>query len=144
MSRLLFPPYTLDTETEQRWRPQELTCLRAKPFALLRHLVENPRRLVTHEELRKAIWPETHVSHGVLREHLREVRAALRDNALKPRFIETVPRRGYRFLSQGDPEVARSAAWADPTPIRADRSPIAGRSGETSRLRASFAKALTG
>ena len=113
MSRLLFPPYTLDTENEQLWRLEELIYLRAKPFALLRHLVENPRRLVTHEELRKAIWPETHVSHGVLREHLREVRAALGDNALSPRLIETVPRRGYRFLGQVDRHVSSPAAGAD-------------------------------
>jgi predicted ATPase len=144
MSRLLFPPYTLDTENEQLWRLQELIYLRAKPFALLRHLVENPRRLLTHEELRKAIWPQTHVSHGVLREHLREVRAALGDNALTPRFIETVPRRGYRFLGQVDRDVSTPAAGADLTPTQAERPRIVGRSADLSRLRAALEKASTG
>lgn len=145
MPQLLFPPYTLDTDSEQLWCLQELIYLRAKPFALLRHLVENPRRLVTHEELRRAIWPDTHVSHGVLREHLREVRAALGDNALRPRFIETVPRRGYRFLGQVNRDLSRPAAGvADLASTQAERSRIVGRNAELSRLRAALEKAASG
>ena len=99
-SNLLFAPYRLDLQNEQLWRADDLIPLRAKPFALLRYMAENPARLVLHEELRKAIWPTTYVSEGVLRVYLREVRAALEDNSESPRFIETIARRGYRFLAE--------------------------------------------
>jgi len=78
-SNLLFAPFRLDLENEQLWRAEKLVPLRAKPFALLRYMAENPVRLVLHEELRKAIWPATYVSEGVLRVYLREVRAALEE-----------------------------------------------------------------
>jgi hypothetical protein len=76
-SHLVFASYRLDLQNEQLWRANNLIPLRAKPFALLRFMAENPARLVLHEELRKAIWPNTYVSEGVLRVYLREVRAAL-------------------------------------------------------------------
>ena len=79
-SHLLFPPYRLDLRNERLLRADKLIPLRAKPFALLRFMAENPGRLVLHEELRKAIWPTTYVSEGVLRVYLREVRAALEDD----------------------------------------------------------------
>src|SRR5271167_12841 len=109
---LLFPPYRLDLQNEQLWRADKLVPLRAKPFALLRFMTENPGRLVLHEELRKAIWPTTYVSEGVLRVYLREVRAALEDDAESPRFIETVARRGYRFLAPVERVTAAGATTA--------------------------------
>ena len=101
-------------------RADKLIPLRAKPFALLRFMAENPGRLVLHEELRKAIWPTTYVSEGVLRVYLREVRAALEDDPEAPRFIETIARRGYRFL----PAVERAASAGE---IRRDRKSSRGR-----------------
>src|SRR5262245_50506552 len=55
-------------------------------------------RLVPRAELVKAVWPNTYVSEGALRVYIREVRVVLGDESATPRFIETVPRRGYRFL----------------------------------------------
>ena len=110
-SNLLFAPYRLDLQNEQLWRADDLIPLRAKPFALLRYMAENPARLVLHEELRKAIWPTTYVSEGVLRVYFREVRAALEDDSESPRFIETIARRGYRFLG-------RSSGSLRPVPRR--------------------------
>lgn len=70
-----------------------------KPFAVLRYLVENPGRLITHDELLDALWPETYVQPQVLRTYMLELRKVLGDDAGQPRFIQTVPKRGYRFLA---------------------------------------------
>ncbi len=147
-SDLLFAPYRLDLQNEQLWRGDTLLPLRAKPFALLRFMAENPGRLVLHEELRKAIWPTTYVSEGVLRVYLREVRAALEDDSESPRFIETVARRGYRFL----PPVERvtpagtltSGSIANDATTPAAPPRMVGRNAELARLRGAFAKASLG
>jgi DNA-binding winged helix-turn-helix (wHTH) protein/tetratricopeptide (TPR) repeat protein len=144
-SNLLFGPYRLDLRNEQLWRADTLVPLRPKPFALLRFMAEHPGRLVIHEELRKAIWPTTYVSEGVLRVYLREVRAALEDDPEAPRFIETVARRGYRFLAPIEQVTAAgvSAAGASET-AAADAPGLVGRSAELARIRSAFAKASMG
>ncbi len=93
--------------------------LRAKSFALLRYLAENPGRLITREELLRAVWPGAAVSPSVVRVSIGEVREALGDDPTAPRFIETVGRQGYRFLAEptaapvGEPSfVGRSAELA--------------------------------
>ena len=65
------------------------------------YLTTHPGRLVTAAELRKAVWPDTYVSEGLLRSYIREVRQVLGDDAEVPRFIETIPCRRYRFLAKG-------------------------------------------
>ncbi len=96
--RLQFGPFQLDVANEQLWREQELIALRPKTFAILRYLAEHPGRLVPKDEILRAVWGETLVSEEGLRDYLREIRQALGDNAKAPRFIETVHRRGYRFI----------------------------------------------
>ena len=144
-SNLLFAPYRLDLQNEQLWRADDLIPLRAKPFALLRYMAENPARLVLHEELRKAIWPTTYVSEGVLRVYLREVRAALEDNSESPRFIETIARRGYRFLAEVERVTATGTSKVAGDEIQARSAPLmVGRNVELARLRGAFAKATQG
>jgi DNA-binding winged helix-turn-helix (wHTH) protein/tetratricopeptide (TPR) repeat protein len=144
-SHLLFPPYRLDLQNEQLWRGDDLIPIRAKPFALLRFMAENPARLVLHEELRKAIWPNTYVSEGVLRVYLREVRAALGDDAESPRFIETIARRGYRFLTAVERVTPAGAAPITSAAQAVIAKPaIVGRNAELARLRGAYAKALQG
>lgn len=72
-----------------------------KPFCVLIRLLENPGKIVTREELRRALWPEgTYVDFdGSLNVILKKLRAAVNDDSDNPRFIETVPRRGYRFIA---------------------------------------------
>ena len=143
----LFPPFQLDPRSERLLRGSEVIPLRPKPFALLRYMVEHPGRLVSHEELRKAIWPATFVGEGVLRLYLREVRSALGDDADSPKFIETIARRGYRFIPEvkrtGDaddlanpPQAALAAPAKSPSTV--------GREAELARLRSAFLKASTG
>jgi len=72
-----------------------------QPFHLLALLLQRPGEIVTREELCQALWPEgTHVNFdGSLNAALKKLRAAIQDDAENPRFIETVPRQGYRFLA---------------------------------------------
>jgi DNA-binding winged helix-turn-helix (wHTH) protein len=95
----LLPPLHLDLANEQLWRGAELMPLRPKAFALLRYLATHAQRLVTQEELLKVVWQHTYVSEGLLRGYIRELREVLGDEAKAPRFIEMVPRRGYRFIA---------------------------------------------
>ena len=74
--------------------------LRPKAFGVLRYLAEHAGRLVTKEALLDAVWGQTLVSEATLTGCLREIRMALGDNARAPQFIETVHRRGYRFIAK--------------------------------------------
>src|SRR5271155_1495231 len=74
--------------------------LQVQPFRILALLLQQPGEIVTREQCRQTLWPEgTHVNFdGSLNAALKKLRAALQDEAENPRFIETVPRQGYRFL----------------------------------------------
>src|SRR4249920_1741004 len=97
--RLTFEGFCLDLATEQLLCGDEVVALTPKAFAVLRRLVEDAGQLVTKEELLRAGWAKTHVSAGVLKVSILEIRRALGDDPAAPRFIETVPRRGYRFIA---------------------------------------------
>src|SRR5215510_1640598 len=96
---VLFPPFRLDVRGQQLWRGTEPVPLRRKTLAVLCYLVEHPKQLVTREELFTAVWPDTYVSDGVLSLSIRELRQTLGDDAQRPHFIETIPRRGYRWIA---------------------------------------------
>ena len=87
----------MDLAKEQLLCSGEVVALTPKAFAVLRRLVEDGGQLVSKEELLRAGWAKTHVSDGVLKVIILEIRRALEDDPAAPRFIETVPRRGYRF-----------------------------------------------
>src|SRR5262245_28373869 len=96
---ILFQPFRLDPVNEQLWRGEQRIALRPKPFAILCYLVEHADHLVTKADLRAAVWGKTQVAEGVLKGYLRDLRRVLGDDAAAPRFIETVARRGYRFIA---------------------------------------------
>ncbi|HEX3543819.1 MAG TPA: winged helix-turn-helix domain-containing protein, partial [Candidatus Acidoferrum sp.] len=75
--------------------------LQDQPFKILTILIQRPGEIVTREELRQALWQDgTHVNFdGSLNAALKKLRSCLQDDAENPRFIETVPRQGYRFLA---------------------------------------------
>jgi DNA-binding winged helix-turn-helix (wHTH) protein/tetratricopeptide (TPR) repeat protein len=97
--RLTFGDYCLDLTSERLWCQDEVVALTPKAFAVLRRLVEDRGQLVSKEELLRAGWAKTHVSDGVLKVIILEIRRALDDDPAAPSFIETVPRRGYRFIA---------------------------------------------
>lgn len=92
-----FGEYTLDTAQGCLRTADREIDLRPKSFEVLRCLVENAGRLVTKDELIKAVWPNVIVTDESLARCISEVRQAIADSDQK--IIKTVPRRGYRFLS---------------------------------------------
>src|SRR5262249_8437505 len=95
-----FENFRIDLRNECLWRGSEMLSLTPKAFAVLRHLVEHPAQLVSKAALFKAVWPDTAVGDAVLTVGIGELRKALGDDPQAPRFIETVHRRGYRFLGK--------------------------------------------
>jgi DNA-binding winged helix-turn-helix (wHTH) protein len=157
-THILFPPFHFDLVTERLWRGAEAIALRPKTLAVLRHLVERPGQLVTPQELLRAVWSGVYVGQSMPRLCIREIRAALGDDAKRPQFIETHPRRGYRWiapLTTSSRPVARRAsrvAWqlADvknlfPTPYPLPPAPyLVGREAELAQLHGWFEKARSG
>ena len=110
----LFDRFRLDPDHACLWRGPEAVALSPKAFAVLYYLVTHPDRLVSKDELLDAVWPETAVSDAVVRVAIGVLRKMLNDAAQTPRFIATVPRRGYRFLAPvtvlDPPETGRASA----------------------------------
>src|SRR5215831_10047489 len=102
-----FHAFRLDTANQCLWRGQERVSIPPKAYDVLRYLVENPGRLVTPDELLEKLWPETYVNPEVLRKYILDIRKILGDRPDKPEFIETVTKRGYRFIA---PVIDESAA----------------------------------
>src|SRR5579863_7139517 len=91
-----------------------------QPLQVLAALAERPGELVTREELRRRVWPQdTFVDFDhALNTAIKKIRAALNDDADAPRYIETVPRRGYRFLATVERESSLQPASAPPVPAQ--------------------------
>jgi TolB-like protein/DNA-binding winged helix-turn-helix (wHTH) protein len=94
-----FKTFHLDTVNHILWRAGERVPLAPKAFDVLAHLVEHPGRVVTQDEILGALWSETYVNPEVLRKYILEIRKALGDRPDKPEFVETLPKRGYRFIA---------------------------------------------
>src|SRR5882724_4185324 len=94
-----FQSFRLDTTNHCLWSGEERVRIPPKAFDVLRYLVENPGRLVTQDELLEALWPETYVNPEILRKYILDIRRILGDRPDKPVFIETVTKRGYRFIA---------------------------------------------
>jgi len=144
-----FDSFRLDTSNECLWNSGVQIALPPKPFAILRYLVENPGRLITHDELLDALWPETYVQPQVLRTYMLELRKVLGDDAGAPRFIQTLPKRGYCFVAAvvegAESRSAVSHRTSVPNPISTPVSPaIVDREQEICRLRALFELAAGG
>lgn len=112
------------------WRGEDVLGLPPKPFAVLHYLVPHPDRLVTTAELLDAVWPATAVSATVVRIAIGAVRHVLGDLAQSPRYIATVPRRGYRFLAPvtwatvSDPCAPEPPLSSGPTPLIVEREAV--------------------
>src|SRR5580692_5477915 len=94
-----FQEFCLDTANQCLWRGPERVAIPPKPYDMLRYLVENPGRLVTQDELLEKLWPETYVNPELIRKYILDIRKILGDRPDKPKFIETVTKRGYRFIA---------------------------------------------
>lgn len=94
-----FGPFQLDVEERRLLRDGELVSLRAKIFDTLCVLVENQGRLLPKQELIQRLWPDSIVEENNLDHNISHLRRALEESATD-KYIETVPRRGYRFVAE--------------------------------------------
>src|SRR5215469_5969070 len=94
-----FQAFRLDTANQCLWRKQERVAIPPKPYDMLRYLVENPGRLITQDEFLEKLWPEIYVNPELIRKYILDIRKILGDRPDKPEFIETVTKRGYRFIA---------------------------------------------
>src|SRR5690349_19307664 len=100
--RVRFGPFVADVQTRELWREGVRIKLMGQPFEILAVFLAKPGKLVTREELRSRLWQaDTFVdfNHG-LNAAMNKLREALCDSADDPRYIETLPRRGYRFIAK--------------------------------------------
>ena len=119
----LFGPFQLDARERRLSRGSEVIPLRLKVFDTLRVLVENAGRLVTKQELLDVLWPETTVEENNLNHNVSVLRKALGENATGQRYIETVPRVGYRFAAAVEaPEPRTQAAVASAAKARQEKT----------------------
>jgi DNA-binding winged helix-turn-helix (wHTH) protein/tetratricopeptide (TPR) repeat protein len=136
-----FGPYRLDPRggLVHGRRPVRLT---PRAFSLLCFLAAQPGRVVPKEEIFRSVWRGTAVGDAALATCVQEIRRALRDKAIRPRYIETVHRRGYRF----NPAQGGDAAEAPEPPGFAgkDATLLVGRRGETDELDQALAAARGG
>lgn len=117
--RYAFGPYRLDPATASLTRDGRAVRLAPKDLELLLALLERAGQLVTHEQLIGRLWPDVVVDDANLTRHVVSLRKALGDDAEAPSYVETYPRRGYRFISPIRLEAAvTEAAVASPVPRR--------------------------
>jgi DNA-binding winged helix-turn-helix (wHTH) protein len=141
----VFPPFRLDTVNQCLWRrgdsgQEERILLTPKAYAVLVYLVEHAGRLVSSDELLEAAWSGRVIEPQAVRKHILEVRTALGDRPKNSIFIETVTKRGYRFIAAVS-EPAASGPAVSGTPARGT---LVGRDGALEVLRETWHLALSG
>src|SRR5215475_6205533 len=97
--RYAFDDYTLDPEHYEFRQAGRLVRIEPRVFDLLVYLVQHPGRTVTKEELLEQLWPNQFVTDDSLTTAVAQVRRALHDTGQAQRYIQTVRRRGYRFIA---------------------------------------------
>jgi len=133
--RVRFHEFELDEADARLTRTGRPVPLAPKPFAVLCALVRTPRMLMTKNALLDTVWGHRFVTESVLKSTISELRAALEDDPKQPRCIETVSRRGYRFIAAVNAPAVSHAAMA---------SPMIGRAQPLERLRAAWQLATGG
>ena len=119
-----FGTFELDPSSGELRRQGQRVALQSQPAQVLALLVRSPGQIVTREELRRAVWAaDTFVDFDTaLNVAVNKIRQALRDSAATPRFIETVPKHGYRFLAEVFP--VEPGATPAPRPVLRRRWPL--------------------
>jgi len=118
---IVFGNFRLEVADATLWNGSQSLPLTPKAFSVLQCLAQRPGRLVTKDELYNAVWPGVFVGDAALKVCILEIRRVLADDAKAPRFIETVHRRGYRFIASvvqehETPPAAASAPAVEITP----------------------------
>src|SRR5262245_41067717 len=145
------PAIRIEPENEWAWCGARRLELAPRAFAVLRHLVEHRGRLITKDELLTTVWRDAVVSDAALASGIRDLRRALGDSSGAPRYIQTVHRRGFRFIgpvTRSATSIAESRPAEREVSAPSHASPAAptlvGREHQLARLRARLAAALAG
>lgn len=102
-----FPPFTIDVTRHVLDREGEPVSLSPHLVDILTHLASHPGEIVTKDALLDRFWPDVHVTENTLTRAIADIRKALGDDPAAPRFIQTIPKRGYRFVGAIDtPDVS--------------------------------------
>src|SRR5262249_50507987 len=94
-----FKPFALDAANRTLFKDNEIVHLTPKAVETLLVLVRHAVQVVEKEQLLKEVWPDSFVEEGSLSHNIHELRKALGDDSAEPRYIETIPKRGYRFVA---------------------------------------------
>ena len=139
-TRLRFDSFEMDLRTRELRKDGRLVKLQDQPLKLLALLASRPGELVTREQIEKALWGEdefVEYEHSI-NTAMRKIREALEDDLEKPRFVETLPRKGYRFIASvealgpdGESRPAPRSAAAPPAPPSVVASPTLPESGSS-------------
>lgn len=133
LQRVRFGPYEADFSSQELWKDGARLKLAGQPFAILEMLVRHAGDLVSRESLERRLWPEDHfvdARHG-LNAAINKLRDTLDDSADYPQYIETLPRRGYRFMGKvewvslqvDDSEQAPGPEYSETLPLPALTEP---------------------
>jgi TolB-like protein/DNA-binding winged helix-turn-helix (wHTH) protein/Tfp pilus assembly protein PilF len=109
-----FGPFRIDTVERLLFRGKETVPLTPKVADTLLVLLSSAGRIVEKDDLMKAIWPDSFVDEGGLARNISALRKALGDGAGEAQYIETIPKRGYRFVGTLKPEPAETALQSPP------------------------------
>ena len=143
--RLRFDDFELDEANAWLLRGGKAVALAPTPFSLLCALARQPGALLTKDALLDAVWGHQFVSESVLKTAISDLRTALGDNPREPRFIETVPRRGYRFIAVPAAATAPPQAPTIGVLTGPSESPsFIGRADAVARLRRAWSQACGG
>ncbi|MBC8167797.1 MAG: winged helix-turn-helix domain-containing protein, partial [Bryobacteraceae bacterium] len=133
-SKVRFGPFELDFRSAELLKGNLRVRLQDQPFQILIALLERPGEVVLREEIRQKLWPDdTTVDFDQsINAAVKRLREALRDSADQPRYIETLHRRGYRFIACLEPvagviehpDHSTSAALLTPSPVPGELPPV--------------------
>jgi DNA-binding winged helix-turn-helix (wHTH) protein/tetratricopeptide (TPR) repeat protein len=143
---LHFGVFEFDPQSGTLWKNRKSVALQPQPSKVLSLLISRPGELITREELQLHVWgKDTFVDF----EHninfvMRQIRAALKDDAEKPRFIETLPRRGYRFIATVEELVPPAPGFSAGSPALFAKRHSVGREKERAELAAAFESVAAG
>src|SRR5215204_3709283 len=135
-----FGAYRLDPVQGLKRGHQDVR-LTPRSMAVLALLAGQPGRVVSKDELFETVWHDTAVTDAALASCIQEIRRALGDPSRSPRFVETVHRRGYRFIAQASDDAPARAAEGSP---RRSSTPLVGRDRELTALMGAFDQARAG
>ena len=153
-NQISFGPFSLSAENARLLRDGVAVSLTPRAFDVLHYLAARPQRLVTKDELLSKVWTDVLVSDASIKVCILEIRKALGDGAKTPTYIETVHRRGYRFIApirgvtdSAPSELSQqpaSPAAALPPPVSPSSQPFVGRESQLRELIEAYEIAASG